>query len=156
MSWWRKLLLIPMAAIVLLFLPLILLGFALWHFVLLFSIWIFWCAKGRNILFVYSESPNWQEYVEQNYLPRLDTRAVILNWSRRANWRNSLGVLAFRRWGGSRGFNPLGVVFRPFKKTRVFRFHQPFLDFKHGQAEDLKKMETEFFTLVETTKDGCG
>ena len=151
-SWWKRLLLIPL----LLLLPLLLLGFVLWHFGLLFSIWIFWCLKGQNILFVYSDSPNWQEYVEQNFIPRLDDRVVVLNWSTRTKWRNSLAVLAFKRWGGIRGFNPLGVIFRPFKKTRVFRFHQPFLDFKHGKSADLKKMETEFFYLVERTKDRNG
>jgi hypothetical protein len=64
-----------------------------------------------------------------------------------------LAVLAFKRWGGIRGFNPLGVIFQPFKKTRVFRFHQPFLNFKHGKPADLEKMEAEFFALVARAND---
>jgi hypothetical protein len=38
---------------------------------------------GRRVLLVYSSSPNWQEYVEEDLLRRLDPHVVTLNWSDR-------------------------------------------------------------------------
>jgi len=111
-------------------------------------IWSLWCVRGRDILFVYSDSPIWHSYVEQHILSRLGERAVILNWSQRKRWRFSLARMAFYHFGGYRQFNPLGVVFRPFRRTRTFRFWQPFRDFKYGKPEALQKMENEFWELI--------
>ena len=115
-------------------------------------IWSWWCFRGRDILFVYSDSPIWHDYIEQRVLPHLAERAVVLNWSQRKRWPFSLARMAFYHFGGYRQFNPLGVVFRPFRRTRTFRFWQPFRDFKHGDLEPLKKMETEFFGLIGVPK----
>lgn len=136
-----------MAAVVIALLPLLLVivvWFALWRLGLLFLVWNFWCAKGRNVLFVYSDSPNWKEYIETNILPRFDNRVVVLNWSNRSKWKTSLAKLVFQHWGGRREFNPLGVIFKPFHRTRVFRFHKPFMDFKHGKSENLKNWKRNF------------
>jgi hypothetical protein len=95
---------------------------------------------------VYSNSPVWQQYIEHNVLPRLPDTAVILNWSERRNWnRLTLGYIAFRFFGGSREFNPLAVVIRPFRWAKCFRFWRPFRDLKHGKPESLARMEREFF-----------
>ena len=112
------------------------------------TIWTWWCLRGRDILFVYSDSPIWHDYIEEGILPYLGERAVVLNWSRRKRWRMSVARLAFHHFGGYRQFNPLAVVFRPFRRSRTFRFWQPFRDFKHGHPEALHKMEREFFGLV--------
>jgi hypothetical protein len=149
LSWWKMVLLIPLGIVLLVLSPLLLAGLLLWHFGLLFALWTFWRTRGRSILFVYSDSPSWREHIEQSFLPRLEGKAIILNWSERAKWKNSLTVFAFNHWGDKREFNPLGVVFRPFRRPRVFRFHQPFLDFKHGKPGVLARMEAEFFGLVE-------
>jgi hypothetical protein len=117
-------------------------------------IWSWWCLRGRNILFVYSNSPVWHDYIEQHIVAHLDERAIILNWSERKRWRISLARMAFYHFGGYRQFNPLGVVFCPFGRTRTFRFWQPFRDFKHGDPEALHKMESEFLGLVRRTKRG--
>ena len=60
----------------------------------------------------------------------------------------SLARAAFYHFGGNRQFNPLAIVFRPFRRPRTFRFWQPFQDFKHGRPAALLKMESEFFALV--------
>lgn len=112
------------------------------------AIWTLWCGTGRDILFVYSDSPVWHEYIEQNILTRLGRRAVVLNWSERRNWPFSLGRAAFRHFGGRLEFNPLAVVFQPFRPTRVFRFWRPFMDLKHGHPEALREMESSFFALI--------
>ena len=111
-------------------------------------IWTVWRTRGRDILFVYSDSPIWHDYIKQNILPRLGDRAVVLNWSERKRWRLSLSRMAFYHLGGYRAFNPLGVLFRPFRRGRTFRFWGPFRDFKHGHPEALGQMEREFFALA--------
>jgi hypothetical protein len=122
--------------------------FALSTIFLHIAIWTWWCLRGRDILFVYSDSPIWREYIDEHILPYLGERAVILNWSERKRWRISLARLAFHHFGGYRQFNPLAVVFRPFRRTRTFRFWQPFRDFNHGHPGALRQMENEFFGLI--------
>ena len=119
------------------------------------AIWLLWCTRGRDILFVYSNSPVWHDYIEQRLLPWLEDRAVFLNWSDRSRWRfpPTLARMAFHHFGGQREFNPLAVVFRPFRPARVFRFWQPFRDFKHGHPEPLHKLEKEFFDLIGVRRD---
>jgi hypothetical protein len=116
-------------------------------------IWTFWCIRGRDILLVYSDSPIWHDYIEQRLLPTIRDRAVVLNWSQRKRWRFSLARMAFRHFGGYREFNPLAVVFRPFRLTRKFRFWQPFRDFKHGKAAPLQQMENDLFSLIDVPYD---
>ena len=131
--------------------PLILVGailYGLSGLVLYVAIWLGWCLRGRHVLLVYSDSPLWHEYIEKEILPRLEGRAVVLNWSERKRWKNSLAVLAFRRFGGWRAFNPLVVVFRPFQFAKVFRFFEPFQEFKHGNSEMVEKMKTELFEAL--------
>jgi hypothetical protein len=114
--------------------------------------WCCWCTRGRYVLFVYSDSPIWHDYVEQHILPRLGDLAVVLNWSHRRQWRHSLSVLAFQYFGGRRGFNPMAVVFRPFRLARTFRFYEPFHEFKHGNTAPVTKMERELFALLDEVK----
>ena len=114
---------------------------------LYFAIWLLWLPRSKHILFVYSDSPIWHDYIEQHILPVIRERAVVLNWSQRSSrsWRRSLAVAAFKHFGGRSDFNPMGVVFRPFHRARVFRFHPPFRDYKHGKPEKLLAMQQEFF-----------
>jgi hypothetical protein len=102
------------------------------------------------VLFVYSNSPTWHDFIEEHILPKLGERAVILNWSHRSRWRRALSVLAFRYFGGYRSFNPMPVVFRPFRLARRLRFYEPFLKFKHGKTEAVTKMERELYDLLDT------
>ena len=113
------------------------------------AVWCCWCVRGRYVLFVYSDSPIWHDYVEAHILPRLAEHAVVLNWSHRSRWRRTLPVLAFRYFGGYRAFNPLALVFRPFRLPRHFRFHEPFREFKHGKTEAVAIMERELYDLVD-------
>ena len=99
-------------------------------------------SRGRTILFVYSNSPNWQQYVEANLLPRFGHRALVLNWSERRSWSRWEGGF-FNRFAGSREFNPAALVYRPDGGVEVIRFHQAFLDFKHGNDSRLRAAEAE-------------
>jgi hypothetical protein len=101
------------------------------------------------VLFVYSNSPVWQSYIEANILPRLPRGSVVLNWSERRRWRWwSLSAAVFHFFGGSREFNPLAVVVRPLRWGRAFRFWRAFRDAKHGNQEALRLVEAQFFTYL--------
>jgi hypothetical protein len=108
--------------------------------------WTFWIGRSpRRVLFVYSDSPNWKSHVESRILPRLPADAVILNWSRRAQWpRYSVAVLLFRGFAGDREFNPIGLVFERWRRVEDYRFWQPFRDAKHGREGALEFVEKEF------------
>ena len=110
------------------------------------GVWLFWIGPARRrVLFVYSDSPHWKEHVEARILPRLPSKTVVLNWSRRAEWpRLSFEVLLFRMFAGDREFNPIGLVFERFNVVESYRFWQPFRDAKHGRTEGLAELEVRF------------
>jgi hypothetical protein len=148
LKWWQAALIIPFVPVMITVAAIALVFFVVSTVCLHITIWTWWCLRGRDILFVYSDSPIWCDYIEQRILPYLGERAVLLNWSERRRWRISLARLAFHHFGGQREFNPLAVVFRPFHRTRTFRFWQPFRDLNHGHPEALRQMESEFFELI--------
>ena len=127
---------LPMAGIV----------FRIYRAVLTVIAWIVLCHRDINTVFVTSDSPHWKEYIQDNIIDRIRAGAVVLNWSEHTHWKRfSLPVRIFFHFAGSTEFIPIAIVFRPFHRTRVFRFWQPFKDQKHGKTEPLKKMEVEFF-----------
>ena len=82
-----------------LFLPLVISLFMIYLLasaVLYVGIWTFWIPRGRRVLFVYSNSPVWKEYIEQEILPRLPAESLVMNYSERARWRRvSFGTLVY-------------------------------------------------------------
>jgi hypothetical protein len=109
-------------------------------------VWAWWIGRApRRVLFVYSDSPNWKEYIEANILPKLPANTVVLNWSHRLSWRRfNLSVMLFRCFAGGREFNPIGLIFERFYVVERYRFWQPFRDAKHGRSEALQVLETRF------------
>lgn len=132
--------------------PLVLL-FGFWHIgralifhTLLLALWL---PRGRRVLFVYSNSPNWRDYCERQILPQLPQTAVVLNWSERSHWsRRSLATSLFYAYGAQRDFNPLGIVFEPFKPVRLYRFWRPFRDAKHGKSQKLEQLKSDFLNAA--------
>lgn len=120
--------------------------YLLWGIVLALAIWLTWRKKAA--LFVYSDSPAWKEYIEREILPYIQDRAVILNWSERRKWKSSLPVLAFRYFGGYRNFNPIGIVFRPFRLVRTYRFFEAFQKLKQGDSRKVEKVRDELFEVL--------
>ncbi len=105
--------------------------------------------QAKFIIFVYSDSPNWRSYIEQNILPHIQEHAVILNWSERSRWEMSSWIVqAFHHWGGRRDFNPMAIVFYSLVDVRVFRFFKAFHELKRGRPGILEKVESELVQLV--------
>ena len=113
-------------------------------------VWLLWCTRGKDVLFVYSDSPIWHDHIEEHIIPRIEARSIILNWSDRRHWLHGLTLssFVFRHFGGTREFNPLAVYFRPFRRHRTFRFWQPFQDWKHGKPAGLNQLENDFFRCI--------
>ena len=153
-KWWHVVVVIPLLPMLIALGVIALIAFAVASACIHVVVWTWWCLRGRDILLVYSDSPIWRDYFEQNILPHLGDRAIVLNWSQRKHWRLTVARLAFSHFGGYRQFNPLAVVFRPFRRTRTFRFWKPFRDFKHGRPAALEKMELEFFSLIDVQRPG--
>jgi hypothetical protein len=120
----------------------------LWGAILYLAIWLTW--RKQFAVFVYSDSPTWKDYIEREILPYIQDDAVILNWSERRNWKNSLAILAFRYFGGQRNFNPIAIIFRPFRLVKTYRFFEAFQEFKHGDAKKVEEIKKELFDLLET------
>jgi len=130
-----------------LILPLAIVGLVL-HFlnlvVVYLLVWAWWLPRGKDVLYVTSDSTVWKDYMENEIRPLVAERAVALNWSERKSWRHwSLVVRVFRTFGRGRDFNPMIVLFRPFQKAKMFRFLPAFQGRKHGNLEDLEKLRRE-------------
>ena len=67
-------------------LPVFLLTYTIYSAALYAVMWLAWCARGRNVLLVYSNSPSWQDYVETELIPKLPKNTIVLNWSERRMW----------------------------------------------------------------------
>jgi hypothetical protein len=112
-------------------------------------IWLLWFPRGKDVLFVSSNSPIWNQYMTDQVLPLVAGRAVILNWSERKSWpRWSLAKHFFRACAGHREFNPMVVVFRPLRRAVFFRFYVPLKHLKHGNAEPVEWLRQELADCV--------
>lgn len=126
-------------------------------FIFAYSQWLkfrFWQRHGkygRFVLLVYSDSPNWKDYIEANILPRLEPHVVALNWSKRGEWErvNPFEAKVFKHWAGEEEFNPMALIFSPGGRVEDVRFWRPFRDFKHGKEGLLRQAEALLFTEVE-------
>jgi len=126
-------------------------------FVKLYGIWLkyrFWQRHGKFgkfILLVYSDSPNWKEYIEDSMLPRIEKHTVLLNWSRRKEWYRThpFEARVFNHWAGKREFNPMAILLSPGHRVKQIRFWKAFKDFKRGKEGPLREVEDSFFDEVE-------
>jgi hypothetical protein len=108
-------------------------------------------AEGKIGVLVYSDSPNWKEYVESQILPCVAARLVTVNWSRRSEWTRPkpLEVRVFEHWAGSREFNPIAIIVRGYGRVQTVRFFAAFKAHKHGKSDDLRAAEDQLFRAVE-------
>jgi hypothetical protein len=120
------------------------------RFGLKFRFWVRHGRKGRVILFVYSDSSNWKDYIEAKILPRLEACSVILNWSKRREWESSMQFEAslFNQWAGSGEFTPTAILFPLMGKVKVFRLWQLSHNPKHGKDKVSKEAEQSLFAAM--------
>jgi hypothetical protein len=111
-------------------------------------VWLLWCPQGKNVLFIYSDSSIWKDHIESAVIPRLSDEVVVLNWSERRRWRISLATLLFHHFGGRYEFNPMALVFRPFRRRTEFRFFAAYQAWKKGKRVALEVIESEFFLAL--------
>jgi len=128
-------------------LPLAIIGLLL-HFlnkvVVYRLVWMWWLPRGKDVLYVSSDSPNWKEYMEGEIFPLVAERAVVLNWSSRSNWPKwSFAVRFFYTFGRRREFNPMVVLFRPFRRATIFRFWPAFQELKHGNDAWVERLRRD-------------
>ncbi len=133
--------------LLLLILPLLLLCavfYWMYRVTLYLLIWLSWLRNGKDVLFIYSDSPIWQEYMTTQILPLVQERAIVLNWSKRKTWPKwSLAVRVFHLFSGGRDFNPMVMLFRPFRGAKSFRFFSAFKEWKHGETERVEQLRSE-------------
>ncbi len=133
-------------------LPLVLVAIVLhilYRITLYLLVWVIWLPRGKDILFVYSDSPIWHDYMATEILPLVQDRAVVLNWSERKKWRRwRLGVAVFHHFAGGREFNPLVMLFRPVRLARVFRFWSAFKDWKRGYREPVDRLRQDLLNAL--------
>ena len=136
-------------------LPIIILWLIVQAICAVFIYFVVWLFRSPYVLFVYSDSPLWQSYIEERIIPKLPRRSGVLNWSERRKWKWWwLSSLCFAFFGGRKTFNPLAIVIYPFHRARTFRFFQAFRDFKHGNRARLTQVETEFFDYLDRAAKG--
>lgn len=114
-----------------------------------------WRWRGTQIrgILVFSDSPNWRNHIEKNWMPRLHEQVVVLNWSERGSWQNSLEVRIFRRFGigdDNFNFNPLLIYFRGLRYPLLYRCFFAFRDAKHGNPEALQRLERHMFARFQS------
>ena len=122
-----------------------------------------WLPQNKFILFVYSNNELWKDYVENNIIPKIETRAVILNWSHRKEWihSDSLEAKLFRnfQWGrewiwnqnirmGGQNYNHMAIVFKPWNKPKLINFWKAFKDYEFGKGDKLKAVENELYSYL--------
>ncbi len=98
-----------------------------YRFGLKVGFWIRHGRKGEFILFVYSDSSNWKDYIETKILPQIETHSIVLNWSKRREWetRMSFEAKLFNHWAGSGKFTPTALILPLIGKVKVIRLWQP-------------------------------
>ncbi len=106
--------------------------------------------KGKRILFVYSDSSNWRDYIETKILPRIETYSIILNWSKRGEWESQmqLETKLFNQWAGPGEFVPVAILFSPIGKARTFRLWQFSENPKQRKVRVSKEAEQALFETV--------
>jgi hypothetical protein len=57
--------------------------------------------------------------------------------------------MAFRLFAPDREFNPLVIVFPPWKWPRPFCFYRAFASFKHDSPEGVEAITSELFLMLD-------
>lgn len=111
-----------------------------------------WFPQNKVALLVYSDSPNWKEYIDKNWIPKIGNRVTTLNWSEsnQPGKEKSLESKIHLRFSPPKGYVPMIIFFNKKGPPQVISFHKAFLNFKHEKDYLLKKKEKQLFELLKT------
>ena len=117
-------------------LPLAIVGLVL-HFlnkvVVYLLVWVWWLPRGKDVLYVSSDSPIWKEYMETEIFPLIAERAVVLSWSARSKWRSGLSPFEFSARLAVDGISiPWSYCFALFALQGFFAFYPLFKNASTG------------------------
>lgn len=113
------------------------------------AVWTTWCRAGSRVFVSYSRSPHWQARFETVLIPQLPESTIIVDWSDRKSWsRRSLRTLCFDHFLGRNAHTPAAIVFRPFRRAQVFRFHDAYTKFRHGDELPVQEQESALLRAV--------
>lgn len=165
-KWYWKII-FPIALIVLI--PIILIVvvpflcvYFLRRYWLLLQVWREWVPRGKRVLLVYSDNPEWKQYVELTLVPQLQPHVVLLNWSEKNTWKHDdvLEVKLFRHFYGNgwlsaeklrlggQEFNHVAIVFRPWHAPHKVRFWSAWKEHTFGKEEALRRTEKKLVAMV--------
>ncbi len=104
---------------------------------------------GFRGVMVTSDSPNWRDYIQKNWMPRIGQQFYMLNWSDRRKWEKNLPVRVFRHFCGTHeNYCPSIILFQGLRHPLVYRFFYAFRDYKHGDEEALRRLENHLFETI--------
>ena len=89
-------------------------------------------ADGKDLLLVYSSSPHWQSLIEEEWIPRWATRAVVFDRSL-PRTKDTLEEALWRAYTGDREHTPVAIVVEAHGEPVVVPFFLAFRDRKHGK-----------------------
>ena len=112
-------------------------------------VWMWWMPRGKDVLYISSDSPIWREYMEAEIFPLVAERAVVQNWSARSKWPKwSFAVRVFRTFGRGRDFNPMVILFRLLHRASIFRFLPAFQERKHGNNVSIEELRRDLMQAL--------
>ncbi len=102
---------------------------------------------GKDLLLVYTDSPYWQSYIEQQWVARWADRVVTFNRSR--PWQTTqVEARVWRSLAGPLEHTPVAIVIPSHGPARVVRFFLAFRDLKHGKDARLRAAERTLETAL--------
>jgi len=144
-------LMVPVAIFVVAPLALVFVVLALGSLLLLqVLVWILWLPQGKRALVVYSNRPLWKADFEENILPRIYKKSIVLNYSHRKMWKKyDLSFFCFKMFGRKNLRCPVVHVFRPFRWVKTFRLLKAYRNVKRADALLLENSKSEIFRLLQ-------
>jgi hypothetical protein len=87
--------------------------------------------------------------MEAEIFPLVAERAVVLSWSARSKWPKwSFAVRVFHTFGGRRDFNPMILLFRPFRGARICRFLPALQERNHGNSASVEQLRRDLMEAL--------
>lgn len=138
-----QILMAPLIALVLLLaIPFVLVALICWcvsSAVVCVAVSVHWIPIGVSFLIIYSESPQWKSYFEEEVVPAFGPAARVVNLSRDGGSRKwwHLDWWVYRHCAGFRNRFPIVFHFSRFGRWTTIRFHDAFMQSKKGETAAL-------------------